>query len=88
MAAFHTFETCTEVACENVAEDVGMLEDAHLGNILQDPCGLDHYDRHYNPDEKGTSLEERLENLSYGLNNEVFDRVLKRCSAAIGFESF
>ncbi|KAL2326629.1 hypothetical protein Fmac_025687 [Flemingia macrophylla] len=78
---FRDQQACTEVACENAAEDVSVLEDAHLGNMDEEYVSrvVGEITEVIRVENCSFSVEERLENLSYGLNSEVFDMVLKRC---------
>ncbi|RDX73744.1 putative pentatricopeptide repeat-containing protein, mitochondrial, partial [Mucuna pruriens] len=72
---------CTEGVCENAAQKVGVLEDAQLGNMGEEDVSrvVGEITEIVRAENGSTSVEERLENLSYGLRSEVFDMVLKRC---------
>ncbi|KAL9319325.1 hypothetical protein ACSQ67_015842 [Phaseolus vulgaris] len=72
---------CTEGVCENSAQNVGSLEDAQMGNMGKEDVRriVDEITEIVRGENGSTSMEERLESLSYGLNSEVFDMVLKRC---------
>ncbi|CAJ1967309.1 unnamed protein product [Sphenostylis stenocarpa] len=72
---------CTKGVPENAAENVGSLEDAQMGNMSEEDVSriVGEITEILRGENGSTSMEERLENLSYGLNSEVFDMVLKRC---------
>ncbi|TKY53190.1 putative pentatricopeptide repeat-containing protein mitochondrial [Spatholobus suberectus] len=72
---------CTKGICENAAQNVGILEDAQLGDKGEEDVSrvVGEITEIVRAENGSTSVEERLENLSYGLRSEVFDMVLKRC---------
>ncbi|QCE05298.1 putative pentatricopeptide repeat-containing protein At5g06400, mitochondrial [Vigna unguiculata] len=72
---------CSTGVCENSAHNVGSLEDTQVGNMGKEDLSriVDEITEIVRGENSSTSMEERLENLSYGLNSEVFDMVLKRC---------
>ncbi|KAL2340823.1 hypothetical protein Fmac_008763 [Flemingia macrophylla] len=78
---FRDQQACIEVACENATEDVGVLEDAHLGNMDEEYVSqvVGEIIEIIRAENCFFFVEERLENLNYGFNSEVFDMVLKRC---------
>ncbi|XP_061360840.1 putative pentatricopeptide repeat-containing protein At5g06400, mitochondrial [Gastrolobium bilobum] len=81
--------TCTKGVCGNGAENVlldkdknfATLEGAQLGNMDEEDLSrvVGEITEIVRSENDSISLEERLENLSYGLKTEVFDSVLKRC---------
>ncbi|KAK7310348.1 hypothetical protein RJT34_07809 [Clitoria ternatea] len=86
---FKDQQNCTKGVCGNAAEnilldkghDFGILKDAQLGNMGEEGLSrvVGEITEIVRAENGSTPLEERLENLSYGLKSEVFDLVLKRC---------
>ncbi|KAG5063753.1 hypothetical protein JHK85_004936 [Glycine max] len=72
---------CTKGVCENAAQNVDILEDAQMGNMGEKDVSrvVSEITEIVRVENDSSSVEERLENLSYGLNSEVFHMVLKRC---------
>ncbi|XP_027365195.1 putative pentatricopeptide repeat-containing protein At5g06400, mitochondrial [Abrus precatorius] len=81
--------TCTKGVCGIAADNVlhdkdesfNILEDAQLGNMCAEDLSrvVGEITEIVRAENDSSSVEERLENLNYGLKSEVFDRVLKRC---------
>ncbi|KAK7392722.1 hypothetical protein VNO78_21168 [Psophocarpus tetragonolobus] len=80
-AGFGEEPACTKRICENAAENVGTLDDAQLGNMGEQYLSrvVGEITEVIRAENASTSVEERLENLNYGLRSDVFDMVLKRC---------
>nr|KYP49460.1 hypothetical protein KK1_028807 [Cajanus cajan] len=78
---FNDQPPCTEDVCENAGQNVGVLEDAHMGNMSEEDVSrvVGEITEIVRAEIGSFSVEERLENLSYELNSEVFNKVLKRC---------
>ncbi|KAK7345203.1 hypothetical protein VNO77_15779 [Canavalia gladiata] len=80
---------CTKAICGNAARNVlldkgqnfGILENAQMGNMGEEDVKrvVGEITEIIRAENDSSSVEERLGNQSYGLKNEVFDRVLKRC---------
>ncbi|XLT84372.1 putative pentatricopeptide repeat-containing protein At5g06400, mitochondrial [Arachis duranensis] len=80
---------CTKDVCGNATASVlldkgksfGVFRDSKLGNMSEDDVSrvVGEITRIFRGEKDWSPVEEKLENLNFGLRAEVFDMVLKRC---------